>query len=86
MFSTAIYVLLVHQNTVLCGNGLTLYQTTIFWAGHKSKHLYATNKMLLKIMISVFDRVENIVKKRENADYQHFLLFSCIQKALSQGR
>ena len=26
-------------------------------------------------MISVFDRVENIVGKGENADYQHFLHF-----------
>ena len=28
------------------------------------------------MMISVFDRVENIVEKRENNYYQHFLLFS----------
>ena len=27
------------------------------------------------MMISVFDRVENIVRKEENADNQHFLLF-----------
>ena len=26
-------------------------------------------------MIFVFDRIENIVGKGENADYQHFLLF-----------
>ena len=26
-------------------------------------------------MISVFDRVENIMEKGENAGYQHFLLF-----------
>ena len=33
-------------------------------------------------MISVFDRVENIVEKGENAGYQHFLLFpQCFQKA-----
>ena len=32
--------------------------------------------------ISVFDRVENIVGKGENAGYQHFLLFpQCFQKA-----
>ena len=38
------------------------------------------------IMISVFDRVENIVGKKEIAVYQHFLLFSqCFQKAFSQG-
>ena len=35
-----------------------------------------------KMMISVIDRVENIVGKGENAGYQHFLLFSqCFQKA-----
>ena len=32
-------------------------------------------------MISVYDRVENTVGKRENAGYQHFLLFpQCFQK------
>ena len=32
--------------------------------------------------ISVFDRVENIVGKGENAGYQHFLLFpQCFEKA-----
>ena len=34
-----------------------------------------------KILISVFDRAINIVGKRENVDYQHFLLFpQCFQK------
>ena len=34
-----------------------------------------------KIMISVFDRVENIAGKRENAGDQHFLLFpQCYQR------
>ena len=28
-----------------------------------------------QMSISVFDRVENIVKKGENAGYQHFFLF-----------
>ena len=33
-------------------------------------------------MIFVFDRVENIVGKGENAGYQHFLLFlQCFPKA-----
>ena len=31
--------------------------------------------MFAKIMISVFDSVENIVGKGENAGYQDFLLF-----------
>ena len=35
------------------------------------------------MMISVFDRAENIVGKEENAGYQHFLLFpQCFQKVL----
>ena len=39
-----------------------------------------------QIMISVSDRVENIVGKGENAGYQHFLLFpQCFQKALFMG-
>ena len=34
------------------------------------------------MIISVFNSVENIVGKRENADYQHFLLFpQCFEKA-----
>ena len=37
-------------------------------------------------MISVFDRVENIVGKGENAGYQHFLLFPrCFQTASVLG-
>ena len=37
-------------------------------------------------MIFVFDRVENIVEKGENAGYQHFLLFpQCFQKAFYPG-
>ena len=32
-----------------------------------------------------FHGVENIVGKRENAGYQHFLLFPCFQKASSSG-
>ena len=35
-------------------------------------------------MVSVFDKVENIVGKGENAGYQHFLLFpQCFQKVSS---
>ena len=37
-------------------------------------------------MIFIFDRVENIVGKEENAGYQHFLLFhQCFQKGLYIG-
>ena len=38
------------------------------------------------MIISVFDRVENIVGKGENAGYQHFLLFpQCYEKASFTG-
>ena len=38
---------------------------------------FADDKInVAKMMISVSDRVENIVGKGENAGYQHFLLFS----------
>ena len=37
-------------------------------------------------MISVFDRVKNIVEKGENIGYQHFLFFpQCFQKAFFLG-
>ena len=37
------------------------------------------------MIISVFDRVENIVGKGENAGHQHFLLFpQCFEKAFFQ--
>ena len=38
-------------------------------------------KFEAQMMISVFHRVENIVRKGENDGYQHFLLFSqCFKK------
>ena len=43
---------------------------------------FADDKMnIAQMMIFVFDRVENIVGRGENAGYQHFLLFpKCFQK------
>ena len=39
-----------------------------------------------KIMISVFDCVENIVEKEENAGFQRFLFFpQCFQKVSFSG-
>jgi hypothetical protein len=39
-----------------------------------------------KMMISLFDRVENLVEKAVNACCQHFLLLpKCFQKAYSTG-
>ena len=46
--------------------------------------VFADNKFFVAFImeIPVFDRVENIVGKGENADYQHFLLCpQCFQKA-----
>ena len=38
------------------------------------------------MMLSVIDRIENIVGKGENAGYQHLLLFPwCFQKASFMG-
>ena len=39
------------------------------------------------MIISIFDRVENIVLKGENAGYQHFLFFpQCFEKASFQDK
>ena len=40
----------------------------------------------VKILIPVFDRVENIVEKEENAGNQHFILFpKCFEKPYHSG-
>ena len=48
---------------------------------------FAEDKMnVSQMMIPVFDKVENIVGKGENAGYQHFPLFpQCFQKASFLG-
>ena len=39
-----------------------------------------------KLMISVLDRVENILRKGENAGFQHFLLLPrCFQRSFVSG-
>ena len=55
------------------------------WSKFKA---FANGKLnVVRIMISVSDRVENIVGKGENAGSQHFLLFpQCSQKASFSGR
>ena len=40
---------------------------------------------VVKMIISVFDRLENILGKGENAGYQHFSLFQCFQNGFYQG-
>ena len=53
----------------------------IFWDWAKFK-AFADNKLnAVKIQNSVFDRVENIVGKGENAVYQHFLVSHNIFKS-----
>ena len=48
----------------------------------KLKAFLDDNSTLPEKIISVYDRIENIVEKGENAGYQHFLLFpQCFQKA-----
>ena len=72
-----------------CGNGLksclALYQMTIFQTGPNSKHFADDKLNIAKLIISVFDQVENIVGKEENAGYQHFPLFPCFHKASFLG-
>ena len=64
----------------------TLYKTTILWTGPNSKQLQTTKIHVAKIMIFVFDRVENTVGKGENAGNQHFLLLQqSFQKASFSG-
>ena len=48
---------------------------------------FAVDKINVALMmISVFDRIENIVGKEENAGYQHFLLSAqCFEKASFLG-
>ena len=48
---------------------------------------FADDKLkVAKMMISLFDRVENTVGKGENAGYQHFPFFPpCFQKPSSLG-
>ena len=48
---------------------------------------FADDKInVAQMMISVFDRIENIMGKGENAGYQHFLIFpQCFQKASFLG-
>ena len=60
-------------------NSLPNKKKILDWS--KLKELADDNFYLVQIMIYVFDRVENIVGKGENAGYQHFLLFpQCFQK------
>ena len=65
------YRLVKNRNSVvksgtlyICWSCLTMYQKTKFQTGPNSKHLQTTKLKVLKLMIFVFDRVDNIVSKR----------------------
>ena len=62
------------------------FSNNIFLDWNKLK-VFPDNKLNAgKIKISVFERVENIVGKEENAGCQHFLLFpQCFQKSSLSG-
>ena len=66
----------MRQNTALCGNGLSLLQTTNFHTGSKSQGFADDTLILARIVRFVFDMLENIVGNGENANIQHFLLFT----------
>ena len=52
----------------------------------KSINFSAHKLNVAKMMFSPCNRVENIVRKEENAGHQHFLLFpQCFQKVSSTG-
>ena len=68
----------------MAGDCLTLYHTVLTFSPlpngkilDKSKFkAFADDKInVVEMMISLCDRVENIVGKGENAGYKHFLLF-----------
>ena len=47
----------------------------------RRKQKFAISEFVICFTVYVYDRVENIVGKGENAGYQHFLLFpQCFQK------
>ena len=60
------------------------HEKILDWSKFKA---FADNKIkVLKKIIFVFERVENIEGKGENAGYQHFLLFPhCFQYASYTG-
>ena len=60
----------------ISGKGLTHYQTIKF-STEPRLNTFGDEKLdTVQMMVSVFDKIENIVGKGENAGYQHFLLFS----------
>ena len=67
------------------GKGLTLSLTTKFWTRPNWKHLQMTN--VIKMIVSVFDRVENIVGKGEIACTSNFSFsYNVFKRLLTQTR
>ena len=65
---------------------LTLHQTKKMIDWFKFKVFADDNLNVTEMAIFVSTSIENIVGKRENAGYQHFLLFpQCFQKASCKG-
>ena len=68
-----------HESYVLCQLNPLPNDKILGWSKLKA---FEDDKIEFdEMVIFFFDRVENIVGKRENAGYQHFLLFpQCFQK------
>ena len=65
------------------GRLLTHFHTTKFWTRPKLKVFADDKSNVTKMIISVFDRVENIVGKGEIAYTSNFSFFpQCFQKGL----
>ena len=63
---------------------LTLFQMTKFWT--LSKHFVDNTTNVAEKLETVLRGVKNNMGKRENAGYQHFLLFpQCFQKVSFTG-
>ena len=69
-------------HTVQCCINSLPNEKNLDWS--KFKEFADNNSNVNQIVKFALGRVENIVGKGENADYQHFLLFSqCFEKATS---
>ena len=62
------------------GYALILYKMTNLWKRSKFKGFVDDKMKVAKILIPVFNKVENIVGTGENASYQHFLFPSMLLK------
>ena len=78
-----VFQMIEYQPRVTCTGSIP---NDIFLHRAKFKALAENKLNVAKIMTSVYDRVENIVGKRENAGYQHFLFFpQCFKRSSFLG-